>query len=187
MSRLYSLRRSSRPGPRAAGGRIVGARLGGHPCRAPVLRQKVNYHLRALKSPSRTPYQRTRVRRHHKAPSGSNRVILCGVARCNGPHGVHPWASGATVCGRIIGSRWRPVSSTKSANSPPARYKQTRRRALDRTEMRFRSAAARAQFGSELTAALTRLVARYHDAPGGRTPAPRRSGGTCQPTRSLLR
>jgi hypothetical protein len=38
------------------------------------------------------------------------------------------------------------------------------------TEIRFRSAAARAQFSSELTAAITQLAARYHDASalGGR-------------------
>ena len=39
------------------------------------------------------------------------------------------------------------------------------------TEIRFRSAAERAQFSSELTAAITQLAARYHDASalGGRT------------------
>ena len=39
------------------------------------------------------------------------------------------------------------------------------------SEIRFRSAAERAQFSSELTAAITQLAARYHDAsaPGGRT------------------
>jgi hypothetical protein len=38
------------------------------------------------------------------------------------------------------------------------------------TEIRFRSAAERAQFSTELTAAITQLAARYHDAsaPGGR-------------------
>jgi len=38
------------------------------------------------------------------------------------------------------------------------------------TEIRFRSPAERAQFSSELTAAITQLAARYHDAsaPGGR-------------------
>jgi hypothetical protein len=38
------------------------------------------------------------------------------------------------------------------------------------TEIRFRSAAERAQFSSELTAAIAQLAARYHDAsaPGGR-------------------
>jgi hypothetical protein len=42
--------------------------------------------------------------------------------------------------------------------------------ALD-TEIRFRSAAERAAFTDELTAAVTDLVARYHDAsaPGGRS------------------
>lgn len=41
--------------------------------------------------------------------------------------------------------------------------------ALD-TEVRFRSAAERAAFTTELTAAITQLVAKYHDAdaPGGR-------------------
>jgi hypothetical protein len=39
------------------------------------------------------------------------------------------------------------------------------------TQVRFRSAADRAAFSHELTAAITALVARYHDAraPGGRT------------------
>jgi hypothetical protein len=39
------------------------------------------------------------------------------------------------------------------------------------TEIRFRSAAERAQFSSELTAAIAQLAARYHDAsaPGGRS------------------
>jgi hypothetical protein len=38
------------------------------------------------------------------------------------------------------------------------------------TEVRFRSPAERAAFSSELTHAITMLVARYHDgsAPGGR-------------------
>src|SRR6185369_5455305 len=38
------------------------------------------------------------------------------------------------------------------------------------TEVRFRSAADRAAFSSELTEAITRLVSKYHDesAPGGR-------------------
>jgi hypothetical protein len=38
------------------------------------------------------------------------------------------------------------------------------------TEVRFKSAADRAAFAKELTAAVTTLVARYHDAttPGGR-------------------
>jgi len=39
------------------------------------------------------------------------------------------------------------------------------------TEIRFRSAAERAQFSNELTAAIAQLAARYHDAsaPGGRS------------------
>jgi DNA-binding transcriptional ArsR family regulator len=39
------------------------------------------------------------------------------------------------------------------------------------TEIRFRSAADRAQFSAELAASITKLVSKYHDdsAPGGRT------------------
>ena len=68
------------------------------------------------------------------------------------------------------------TGQTSRSESPsyPSRARETGKRlatlSID-TEIRFRSAAERAQFSSELTAAITQLAARYHDAsaPGGRT------------------
>jgi DNA-binding transcriptional ArsR family regulator len=136
-------------------------------------RQKVNYHLRALES-------------HHLVRPTSQRkwggITERLVEATASSYVVSPAAMGPAAsdpgrnrdrlsAGYLIALAARVV---REVSELATRAHETGKRlatlSID-TEIRFRSAAERAQFSSELTAAITQLAARYHDASalGGRT------------------
>ncbi len=149
------------------------------PCSAAALatrvgyaRQKVNYHLRALEA--RGLVEVAEERRW----GGLTERMLVATA---GSYVVSPGALGpvATDPGRV---RDRLSASylialaarvLREMSRLVRKAKETKKRlatlSID-AEIRFRSAAERAAFTQDLTQAVTRLVAQYHDAsaPGGR-------------------
>lgn len=135
-------------------------------------RQKVNYHLHALEA-----HGLVRLAQERKWGGLKERVLVATAASyvvspsALGPVAVDPnrendrlsasylIALGARVV-RELGDLLRRAQETG---------KRLATLAVD-TEVRFRSAADRAAFSNELTEAITKLVAKYHDAsaPGGR-------------------
>lgn len=149
------------------------------PCSAATLstrvglaRQKINYHLRALET--RGLVRLAEVRKW----GGLTERLLVATAssyvispEALGPVAANPdrttdrlaasylIALGARVV-REVGDLWRRARDAGKGLATLA---------VD-TEVRFRSAADRAAFTSELTGAITKLVSKYHDdsTPGGR-------------------
>ncbi len=141
--------------------------------RVGLARQKVTYHLNALEA-----HGLVRLAQERKWGGLTERLLVATAASyvvspaAMGPAAAHPQraidrlsasypiALGARVV-RDVADLVRRASSTG---------KRLATLAID-TEVRFRSAADRAAFSHELTEAVTRLVAKYHDesAPGGRT------------------
>jgi DNA-binding transcriptional ArsR family regulator len=140
--------------------------------RVGIARQKVNYHLRALEA-----HGLVEVAEERKWGGLTERVMVASA----GSYVVSPAALGPVAAdpGRTadrlsasfliaLGARVvREVSDLVRRAREAGKRLPTL--SID-TEVRFRSAAERAAFTRELTAAVTRLVARYHDAeaPGGR-------------------
>src|ERR1700712_2768239 len=140
--------------------------------RVGLARQKVNYHLRALEA-----HGLVRLDQERKGGGLTERRLVATAASyvvspsALGPVAVDPnrevdrlsasylIALGARVV-REVGDLVRRASEAG---------KRLATLAVD-TEVRFRSAAERAAFSSELAEAITKLVAKYHDesAPGGR-------------------
>jgi hypothetical protein len=140
--------------------------------RVGLARQKVNYHLRALET-----HKLVRVAEERHWGGLTERLLVATAASyvvsptALGPLGTDPArtadhlsasyliALGARIV-REVGDLWR---------SARASDKRLATLSID-TEIRFRSAADRAAFTSELSHAIAALVARYHDAttPGGR-------------------
>ncbi len=140
--------------------------------RVGLARQKVNYHLRALEA-----HGLVRLAQERKWGGLTERLLVATAssyvvsssALC--PVAAHPnraidrlsasylIALGARVV-REVGDLVRRANEA---------VKRLATLAVD-TEVRFRSAADRAAFSSELTEAITKLVSKYHDAsaPGGR-------------------
>ncbi|HEX5071300.1 MAG TPA: helix-turn-helix domain-containing protein [Vicinamibacterales bacterium] len=155
--------------------------------RVGLARQKVNYHLRALES-----HGLVKLAEKRKWGGLTERLLVATAAS----YVVSPGALGP-----VAADRNRAVDRLSSSYLVALGARIVReigdlaRRATDTgkrlatlavdTEIRFRSAAERAAFSSELTDAITTLVARYHDAsaPGGRAhrlvivahPLPRKS------------
>ena len=105
--------------------------------------------------------------------AGGECVVLCGLAERAWDQSPPIRSENAIACPRAISSRWAPrVVREVGDLSRRAREagKGLATLSVD-TEVRFRSAAERAAFTSELTEAVTRLVSKYHDAstPGGRS------------------
>jgi DNA-binding transcriptional ArsR family regulator len=135
-------------------------------------RQKVNYHLHALEA-----HGLVRLARERKWGGLTERLLVATAAsyvvssRALGPVAVDPdrevdrlSASYLIALGaRIVREVADLVRRAKDAGKRLATL------AVD-TEVRFRSPADRAAFSAELTEAITKLVAKYHDAsaPGGR-------------------
>jgi len=135
-------------------------------------RQKVNYHLHALEACGLV-----RLAQERKWGGLRERVLVATAASyvvspsALGPVAADPAremdrlsasyliALGARIV-REVGNLLRQAKATG---------KRLATLAVD-TEVRFRSAADRAAFSNELTEAITKLVAKYHDesAPGGR-------------------
>ncbi len=140
--------------------------------RVGVARQKVNYHLRALEA-----HGLVRLAQRRKWGGLTERLLVATAASyvvsssALGPVAADPnrevdrlsasylIALGAGIV-REVGDL---VRRAKKAGKRLATL------AVD-TEVRFRSPADRAAFTAELAAAITKLVAKYHDAsaPGGR-------------------
>lgn len=140
--------------------------------RVGLARQKVNYHLNALES-----HGLVKKAEERKWGGLTERLLVASAAAyvispsALGPIAVDPKreldrlsasylvALGARIV-REVGAFIRRANETG---------KRLATLSVD-TEIRFRSAADRAAFSSELTEAITKLVSKYHDeaAPGGR-------------------
>jgi DNA-binding transcriptional ArsR family regulator len=141
--------------------------------RVGLARQKVNYHLRALEA-----HGLVRLAEERKWGGLTERLLVATAASyvvspgALGPVAIDPnrevdrlsasylIALGARVI-REVGDLVRRASATG---------KRLATLSID-TEVRFRSATDRAAFTGELTDAIVKLVAKYHDesAPGGRS------------------
>lgn len=143
----------------------VAARLG-------LSRQKVNYHLRALEA-----HQLVRVAGTRQWGGLTERLLVASAASyVVSPDAMGPVASDPArgsdrlSASYLIALAARIVREVASlARGASAANKQLPTLSID-TEIRFRSAAERAEFTQTLTDSVMSLVARYHDAsaPGGR-------------------
>jgi len=137
-----------------------------------LARQKVNYHLRALEGHGLVELVEERPRR-----GLTERVLVATAASyvvspaAMGEAAPDPERASDRVSARyLIALAARIVREVGDLVHRADRAdKRLATLALD-TEIRFRSAAERAAFTDDLTAAVTRLVSRYHDesAPRGR-------------------
>jgi DNA-binding transcriptional ArsR family regulator len=140
--------------------------------RVGLARQKVNYHLHALEA-----HGLVRLAQERKWGGLTERLLVATAASyvvspsALGPVAVDPdreldrlSASYLIALGaRVVREVGDLVRRAKEASKRLATL------SVD-TEVRFRSATDRAAFSNELTEAITKLVAKYHDesAPGGR-------------------
>ncbi|MEO8593713.1 MAG: helix-turn-helix domain-containing protein [Candidatus Solibacter sp.] len=136
-------------------------------------RQKVNYHLRALEM-----HELVRPASERKWGGLTERLVVATAAsyvvspEALGPAGSDPARTRDRLSGGYLISL--AARAVREVGQLLARARETGKRlatmSVD-TEIRFRSAAERAQFSGELTAAIAQLAARYHDehAPGGRS------------------
>ena len=140
--------------------------------RVGLARQKVNYHLRALET-----HGLVRLARKRKWGGLTERLLVASAAS----YVVSPSAMGKVAVDPsrevdrlsasfliALGARVvREVSDL--VRRATAAQQRLATLAMD-TEVRFRSPTDRAMFSDELTDAITKLVAKYHDesAPGGR-------------------
>jgi DNA-binding transcriptional ArsR family regulator len=140
--------------------------------RVGLARQKVNYHLRTLEA-----HGLVRVAEERRWGGLTERLLVATAAS----YVVSPAALGeaATDPGRTsdrLSARYLIALAARVVKEVAVLARRAERAdkrlatlALD-AEIRFRSAAERAAFTEDLTAAVTALVSRYHDAaaPGGR-------------------
>lgn len=156
-------------------------------------RQRVNYHLRALEAHGLVAVAEERrwgglTERRLVATAASYVVspaalgpVACDPDRSRDRMSASYAIAVAARVVRELGALWRRACRER---------KRLATLTLD-TEIRFRSAAERADFTHELTAAIAALAAKYHDevAPGGRrhrvllvahpTPSKEREDATC--------
>jgi DNA-binding transcriptional ArsR family regulator len=140
--------------------------------RLKIPRQKINYHLRALET-----HRLVKVSKKRKWGGLTERLMVATAAS----YVVSPGAMGAAATDparnvdRLSASYLISLAAriVREVSDLLRRSKEAEKRlatlSID-TEIRFRSPVERAAFTDELTAAMTRLAARYHDAeaPGGR-------------------
>jgi DNA-binding transcriptional ArsR family regulator len=132
--------------------------------RVGLSRQKVNYHLRALEA-----HGLVRVAEERRWGGLTERLLVAGAAS----YVVSPAALGAAAADPArsrdrLSARYLIAVAARIVREVGALVGRRERVAtftLD-TEIRFASAAARAAFADELTAAVTALVARHHDPSG---------------------
>jgi predicted ArsR family transcriptional regulator len=140
--------------------------------RVGLTRQKVNYHLRALEAHGLVRQVEERrwggLTERLFAATAASYVVSPGAL---GDAASDPARSSDRLSARyLIALAARVVREVGAlARRAEREDKRLATLALD-TEIRFRSAAERAAFAAELTAAVTGLASRYHDdaAPGGR-------------------
>ena len=142
-----------------------------------IARQKVNYHLRALES-----HRLVRVSKKRKWGGLTERLMVATAASyivspsAMGPVATDAERTRARGADRLSASYLIALAARiiREVGALLRRSEEIDKRlptlSLD-TEIRFRSAAARAAFSDDLTKAITTLAAHYHDesAPGGRT------------------
>jgi DNA-binding transcriptional ArsR family regulator len=151
---------------RPASAATLAARLG-------IARQKVNYHLRALEA-----HRLVRLADTRRWGGLTERLLVASAAA----YVVSPKALGAAAAdpdrtadrlsaGYLIALAARVVREVGNLLQRSAAAGMRLPSLSIDAEIRFRSPAERAAFTSELTEAVTGLVARYHDAaaPGGRS------------------
>ena len=137
-----------------------------------IPRQKINYHLRSLEAHGLVEVSEERLwgglTERVMVASGASYVVspvALGPIAADPSRRTSPLSASYLIAlaARIV----REVSSLMRRAREVGKELATL--SID-TEVRFKSAADRAAFAKELTAAVTTLVARYHDAttPGGR-------------------
>jgi hypothetical protein len=143
----------------------LAARLG-------VARQKINYHLTALET-----HRLVKQAGQRKWGGLTERLLVATAATyvvspsALGPVAADPERSADRLsAGYLIALGARVVNEVSSLLRRAQDAQQRLPTLAVDTEIRFRSPAERAAFSQELTQAITRLVAHYHDAhaPGGR-------------------
>ncbi len=137
-----------------------------------IARQKVNYHLRALEE-----HRLVCVAEKRKWGGLTERLLVAtAVSYIISPSAMGPVAADpGRNADRLSASYLIALAAriVREVSGLLRRSKEIDKRlstlSLD-TEIRFRSAVDRAAFSNDLTAAVTTLVSRYHDAtaPGGR-------------------
>jgi predicted ArsR family transcriptional regulator len=135
-------------------------------------RQKVNYHLTALES-----HDLVRVAQTRQWGGLTERLLVATAASyVISPSAMGPVASDPARSGDRLSASYLialAARAIREVGDLVRRAKKTEKRlatlSID-TEIRFRSAADRAAFSTELTATIAGLAARYHDesAPEGR-------------------
>lgn len=141
--------------------------------RTGIARQKVNYHLRTLEA-----HGLLEVAEKRKWGGLTERLMVATAASyVVSPSALGPVAADpGRTADRLSASYLIALAAriVREVSGLLRRARETGKRmatlSLD-AEVRFRSAAERAEFTGELAAAVARLVARYHDAeaPGGRS------------------
>jgi DNA-binding transcriptional ArsR family regulator len=137
-----------------------------------LTRQKANYHLRALERHGLVELVEERKKgnmteRVLRATAASYLISPAALAAVAPDPGRSPDQLSArwllALAGRLVREVGELISRARAAGQPLATF------AID-TEIRFASAADRAAFVAELSDAVERLVAKYHDeaAPRGR-------------------
>jgi DNA-binding transcriptional ArsR family regulator len=143
----------------------LAARLG-------IARQKVNYHLRALEA-----HGLVRMAEERQWGGLTERLLVATAASyIVSPSALGPVATDPGRAADRLSASYLIALAARIIREVSALLRRSREidkrlptLSLD-TEIRFRSAADRAAFSSDLTGAVTKLAARYHDesAPGGR-------------------
>jgi predicted ArsR family transcriptional regulator len=140
--------------------------------RLSTTRQKVNYHLRALASHGLVREVSTRkwggLTERRFAATASSYVVAPSVL---GPAAAMPArAVDRLSASYLIALAARAVREVGALVRAALQREQRLATLSIDTEIRFRSAAARAEFSAELADCVANLAARYHDttAPGGR-------------------
>ncbi len=140
--------------------------------RVGLARQKINYHLRTLEQ-----HGLVRLAEERKWGGLTERLLVATAASyvvspsALGPVAVDPNREGDRLSASYLIALGARV--VREVGDLVRRAKEAGKRlatlAVD-TEVRFRSPTDRAAFTNELTAAISKLVAKYHDesAPGGR-------------------
>jgi DNA-binding transcriptional ArsR family regulator len=139
--------------------------------RVGLTRQKINYHLRALEA-----HGLVRLAQERKWGGLTERLLVATAASyVVSPNALGPAADSHREIDRLSANYLVALGArvVREVGDLGRRAKKAGKRlatlAVD-TEVRFRSATERAAFTSELTDAIAKLVAKYHDAsaPGGR-------------------
>jgi len=138
-----------------------------------IPRQKINYHLRALET-----HDLVKPASEKKWGGLTERLLVATASSyvispdAMGPAATDPARTRDRLsAGYLIALAARAVREVgELVARAAASGKRLATLSLD-SEVRFRSAAERAQFSGELTAAIAQLAAKYHDehAPGGRS------------------